>query len=656
MSGSSATTTARRRRSLLTRALWASFCVTILGLGLWSMPSGADTLVPGQTLRAVDARSGDLQVYVSHPGITPPKGITVQVGDKTLKPTAVTPLDQLGEGANVMVVVDNSAAVGNGAVQFTKDALSQFEPGAGVESLGVVTTGGAANLAARPSSSLDSVDHALDQIAPVGSSALLQGIEEAANTFTEPGAQNAIVVVAGSPDHSNDSRISTVLEAVRESGASVHVVGLAGGSADLGQLQQIVETAGGSLQVGGSDQVSSMFHTVRRQLDGLFRITVPTSSLHLSNQDLTPITVNWASESTVGAFQAGALTMGADALQPLETDGILDSFFASPLARWIILGLGFASAAMIVYAIGMLVIRRNDGLDFALRHYESYATEEPTPTYEDDDHSLAKGAMLKKAVAITGDLAQRQGLLAKVEDMLERADLPLRPAEAVFFYLAVVVALTALTAGLSRNIFMVIAVLILSLLVPKYVLQFKGARRNKKFVRQLPDMLQLLSGTLRAGYSVAQGFEAVSQEIEDPMGKELQLVMGEARLGRPLEEALDNAAQRMKSDDFTWAVMAIRIQREVGGNLAELLMTVSETMTQRERLRRDVSALTAEGRMSAIVLGILPPGLALVMYVTNPGYIGRLTQDSIGMILLCSAVVMMLIGFAWMRKIINIEI
>jgi tight adherence protein B len=132
--------------------------------------------------------------------------------------------------------------------------------------------------------------------------------------------------------------------------------------------------------------------------------------------------------------------------------------------------------------------------------------------------------------------------------------------------------------------------------------------------------------------------------------------MAEARLGRPLEEALDNAAERMKSEDFSWAVMAIRIQREVGGNLAELLMTVSETMTQRERLRRDVAALTAEGRMSAIVLGILPPGLALVMYVMNPTYIGRLTQDSIGMILLCSGVVMMLIGFAWMRKIINIEI
>ena len=195
-----------------------------------------------------------------------------------------------------------------------------------------------------------------------------------------------------------------------------------------------------------------------------------------------------------------------------------------------------------------------------------------------------------------------------------------------------------------------------ALLLPNFYVGFRAKRRKKKFVRQLPDMLQLLAGTLRAGYSVSQGFESVSREIEDPMGRELRRVMTEARLGRLLEDALEATGRRMQSEDFEWAVMAIRIQREVGGNLAELLMTVSDTMTQRERLRRDVAALTAEGRMSAIVLGCLPPGLALVMYVMNPTYIGRLFQDSIGIAMLVGAVLMMLIGFAWMKKVITIEI
>ena len=172
----------------------------------------------------------------------------------------------------------------------------------------------------------------------------------------------------------------------------------------------------------------------------------------------------------------------------------------------------------------------------------------------------------------------------------------------------------------------------------------------------LPDTLQLLSGTLRAGYSLMQGVEAVSHEVEEPMGFELRRVVTESRLGRPLEEALEGTAERMNSPDFAWAVMAIRIQREVGGNLSELLLTVAETMTARERLRRDVSALTAEGRVSAFVLGILPIGLGIAIYILNPEYIQRLFDTTIGNILLVVAGISMLIGFFWMKKIIDIEI
>ena len=140
------------------------------------------------------------------------------------------------------------------------------------------------------------------------------------------------------------------------------------------------------------------------------------------------------------------------------------------------------------------------------------------------------------------------------------------------------------------------------------------------------------------------------------MGRELGRIMAEARLGRPLEEALDAAVERIQSEDFKWAVMAIKIQREVGGNLAELLLTVSDTMTQRERLRREVAALTAEGRVSAGVLGILPPALGLAMYVMNPDYIAKLFDETFGNIMLGAAAVSMIVGFAWMKKLITITV
>jgi tight adherence protein B len=140
------------------------------------------------------------------------------------------------------------------------------------------------------------------------------------------------------------------------------------------------------------------------------------------------------------------------------------------------------------------------------------------------------------------------------------------------------------------------------------------------------------------------------------MAFELNRVLVEARLGRALEDALEDAAARMGSPDFDWAVMAIRIQREVGGNLAELLSTVADTMIHRERLRREVKALTAEGRMSAGVLGLLPVGLGLMMYAINPTYMRVLFEDPFGKVMLGAGTVMGAFGFWWMKKTITIEV
>ncbi|MEZ5204149.1 MAG: type II secretion system F family protein [Acidimicrobiales bacterium] len=324
--------------------------------------------------------------------------------------------------------------------------------------------------------------------------------------------------------------------------------------------------------------------------------------------------------------------------------GVAASALGGALAL-VLVGLAVGLAAAVV----SLATSSDESLHAVLRPY----SDGPVVDAETEG-ALAQTAILQRAVELTEEFAERQGFLTKVE-VLERADLPLRAAEAMFFYAVGAMLLTVLTFALGGMVSGV-AVALLSLLVPPAVVNFLAARRAKKFQSLLPDTLQLLSGSLRAGYSLLQGVEAVSKEVADPMGQELRRVMTEARLGREVEDAMEAVADRMGSADFAWAVMAIRIQREVGGNLSELLLTVADTMVHRERLRRDIAALTAEGKMSAIILGLLPIGLGAFMWMGNPEYMEPLGTTGLGHVLLLLATTSGLIGFAWMKKIINIEI
>jgi tight adherence protein B len=357
-------------------------------------------------------------------------------------------------------------------------------------------------------------------------------------------------------------------------------------------------------------------------------------------------------------YVAGSVRTGSAGLAPGPSEsGLLDRLLRSSAVLWLVVLLGVAAVVIATWTLLTMLWPDRDDLVRRLQVYEDpYGERAAEAEAEEGDASLTTVPILQRAVDLTGDLAQRRGVLERLEADLERANLPLRAAEALFFMGAGALLLGALVGFLTRNPVMVLGAIALTVMLPKALLSIRVRGRQKAFEAQLPDMLALMAGTLRAGYSIGQGFEAVSKEIDDPMGRELRRVVTENRLGRPLDEALDAVADRMQSEDFAWAVMAIRIQREVGGNLAELLLTVANTMTQRERLRRDVATLTAEGRISAIILGFLPPGLAAVMWVMNPDYIQKLFQPGLGYLLLGAAGVAMAVGFAWMRKIITIEV
>jgi tight adherence protein B len=238
---------------------------------------------------------------------------------------------------------------------------------------------------------------------------------------------------------------------------------------------------------------------------------------------------------------------------------------------------------------------------------------------------------------------------------LDQADLKLSAQEAVLFS-ATGIVLAFVVGLLAGGPLVALALVIVFALLPFALLNQVAARRRKAFLSQLPDTLQLLASSLRAGYSLLQGLDSVAEEVDDPTGRELRRVVLETRLGRDMELALEDVGRRMQSRDFDWVVMAIRIQREVGGNMAEVLTSVAETIISRERLRREVSSLTAEGRLSAIVVGALPFLIGVAIAVINPGYMNALFTDPLGRIALLGVTVLMAVGFFWMKKTVEIDV
>lgn len=204
----------------------------------------------------------------------------------------------------------------------------------------------------------------------------------------------------------------------------------------------------------------------------------------------------------------------------------------------------------------------------------------------------------------------------------------------------------------------ILLAIVLALIVPvigRMVFSVLAERRRKKFEGQLGETLQMLAGSLRAGYSLPQAISTVAQEAEEPTTSEFTRVTNEVRVGRSLTESLDDVAVRMRNEDFYWVTQAIGINREVGGNLAEVLDSVSSTIRGRAEIKRQVASLAADGKLSAIILMLLPFAVSLFLALLSPAYIGRLVSSPMGWIMVTTGAVMLTIGGLWLNKLINIK-
>jgi tight adherence protein B len=254
--------------------------------------------------------------------------------------------------------------------------------------------------------------------------------------------------------------------------------------------------------------------------------------------------------------------------------------------------------------------------------------------------------------AIETMLARRDGG-AGLASTLQAAGLRLTPPDLVLLTLSGSVVGASL--GLLGGSLLLSLVLGGSVpVVARLTLGVLAGRRRAAFADQLDDSLQLMAGSLRAGHSLLRAMDAVAGEAAAPTSEEFARIVNETRVGRDLTDALHELALRMRSDDFTWVTQAIAIHREVGGNLAEVLDRVGQTIRERNAIRRQVKALSAEGKLSAIVLMALPVGVAAFLFATNPDYMSVFTEGLVGYAMLAAAGVLLAVGGLWLRKTVRI--
>lgn len=258
--------------------------------------------------------------------------------------------------------------------------------------------------------------------------------------------------------------------------------------------------------------------------------------------------------------------------------------------------------------------------------------------------------------AVRGIERALAGRTVKAFTKADLEDAGLRLSQAEFFVLIGIGAAVGMLVGLVTVGPLVGLLLALTApFVGKVVLGFLAGKRRTAFDSQLGDTLQLLSGGLRAGHSILRAIDAAATESQKPTSEEMRRVITETSLGRDLLSALNDTAERMRNDDFVWISQAIQINREVGGNLADVLDQVGETIRERAEIKGHIKALAAEGKFSAYILIAMPFGIVGMLLSISPGYMNSLFSHPLGWGLIGASFVLMTIGALWMRKIIDLK-
>jgi tight adherence protein B len=617
----------------------------VVGLALLLCAAGASSASADARIRGHEEVAYPLvrfTISTDDPAVLTPQNIRVTENGVPAEITGVRALTSSTRNVQVVLAVDVSNSMRGRELQMALDAANEFVTHVpDWISVGVVSFASDPLVVSPITDDRAAVTATVSAMSATTSAgtALFGAVEAASHMFAPGGQHNVIVLTDGK--NTGEATLDDAVAAAHEAHATVFTIGIAGGLPDDVVLRALALRTGGTYRLQTAEDLDAAYRSLALQLSQQYLIEYRAKTPYGAE---THLLVSVPGGTDEARFRMPPLPGPL----PDAHTGFLDRLLAGDIGTVVVVLLVFIAAAMFMN----LVTTMYRGSRRAQELRRRFLAPGSSADEADGEASHLVPHQLADAVERGADAAGAGRGIARV---LQRAGWKVGVGE---FLVPTIFGpiIVGLLLGVAVHPVAGVVVTLLGWVVP-FVVLFRAARKRLLALQgQLSDVLMILASSLRAGHSFLQALDSVAKEIDEPAASEFGRALSEIQLGRSIDDALQALSERVGSLDLEWAVTAINIQRKSGGNLAEVLETVAATIREREALRRQVRALSAEGRWSAVILIVLPFLILGYMLVVSPGYLAPLLEWSFGKLVLAAGGVLMLVGWVWMRKIVRLDV
>jgi tight adherence protein B len=585
----------------------------------------------------------------------------IKENNQEIKDFTVKKIGETDEPIATVLVIDTSGSMKGDPINNAKNAAVSFiDNMRDIDKIAIIGFADTVTEYSAFTSDKTVLKKSIEAISSKGETSLFDGIIKGLDMFNGMDAvkYQYVLVLSDGTDTVSAATANDVAAIASSGNVIIYSIALLSNEFNPSGLEAIAKSANGTLlTTADSQQLVNLYSDISKKIRNQYKITFKSNSANTEKFNATvSIESSGIQDSIDLNYENPFFTRsGSGAVTKAQSSQVMSEIVI--LGKWWIMSLIylfiFISVTILLYTVSTIMIPGKPGLKVRMDHY----------LYNAGDQGISGEPVEKK---------KRPGLFSRLagknkknirtssfsevfEIKLRRAGMSISGKRFLTFHLVAVCVSTLSVYIFTKNIVITLAVVILVIFLPFLLINFKTGQRIKKFNEQLPDTLQLIEGALKAGYSLNQSLAMVLKETKPPMSEEFKITMSEIRMGLSEKDALENMAKRINSELFSWVVLAINIQRDVGGNLAEIMDIIANTIREKERVLRQIKALVSEGKISAYVLIALPIVMGIALSIMNRGYISVLFTTKAGYLMLGAAAFLMIAGIAWILKIIKID-